>query len=236
MVVAIHQPNFFPWLGYFNKLARADIFVFLDDVAYPKSGHSMGSWCNRVKVLIQGRGAWIRIPVIREHGTQLIKDVKIDNRRDWRRIVLRTIENNYKKSSYFDENWEWLKKLINFEAETLSEYNIQNIMEIASRLGFSPKYVLQSEMHTENVSTDLLIEITKKVGADTYLCGGGAKGYQEDKKFHENRISLTYQGFEHPIYAQMKTTAFVPGLSIIDAFLHCGIAKTSRMLSSRHER
>jgi hypothetical protein len=69
---AIHQPNFFPWLGYFDKINRADVFVFLDQVAYPKSGSSMGSWCNRVKINIAGVASWISCPVVREHGPQSI--------------------------------------------------------------------------------------------------------------------------------------------------------------------
>ena len=67
-VCAIHQPNFFPWLGYFEKIKRADVFVFLDHVHYPKSGNSMGSWTNRVKINISAHAKWISCPVVREHG------------------------------------------------------------------------------------------------------------------------------------------------------------------------
>ena len=69
ILVAIHQPNFFPWLGYFDKIRRADFFILLDDVQYPKTG--AGSWSNRVKVMINGEGRWLTAPVDRSfHGTR----------------------------------------------------------------------------------------------------------------------------------------------------------------------
>ncbi len=68
MICAIHQPNFFPWLGYFDKISRADVFVFLDVVDYPKSGSSMSSWVNRVMLKVGSQKTWVRCPVVREFG------------------------------------------------------------------------------------------------------------------------------------------------------------------------
>jgi hypothetical protein len=81
-LVAIHQPNFFPWLGYFDKLARADVFILLDDAQYPKTG---GTWSNRVQLLINEKPAWVTVPVVRSyHGVRQIREMRIDEQRPWR--------------------------------------------------------------------------------------------------------------------------------------------------------
>ncbi len=92
MICAIHQPNFFPWLGYFDKINRADVFVFLDDVAYPKSGSGMGSWCNRVKLSIQNQSKWVSCPVKRETGQQIIKNVVMAEGKIWREKFLKSLK------------------------------------------------------------------------------------------------------------------------------------------------
>src|SRR3989304_9812833 len=98
VIVAIHQPNFFPWLGYFNKIVRADLFLVMDNAQFPKKG---GTWCNRVKLLIGGKADWMTMPVVRSYpGVRLIKDMKIDNAMPWRAKLLKTIQNNYSRAPF----------------------------------------------------------------------------------------------------------------------------------------
>ena len=227
-MVAIHQPNFFPWLGYFDKINRADIFVFMDEVAYPKSGNSMGSWLNRVSILVQGKAVWIGCPVIREHGVQIIKDVII-NSLNWREKLLKTILYNYSKAIYFDETITWLKPLIMNPEENLSDYNTSSILKICDLLGIKTRFIRQSELNTSCASTELLIEIVKKVDGHSYLCGGGASGYQEDEKFNKAGVGLLYQNFKQPSYHQMGKE-FIAGLSCIDLFMNCGIEESARLV------
>ncbi len=230
-VVAIHQPNFFPWLGYFDKINRADVFVFMDDVAYPKSGS--GTWTNRVKILIQGNSKWLTCPVIREHGVQAIKEVKIDYSQDWQEKILKTIKYNYAKAPFFKETITWLEPLIMDTEELLAEYNIKNILAICALLGINSSFVRQSELNTNQASTDLLIEIVEKVGGQAYLCGGGASGYQNDELFGVVGQELIYQEFNHPVYKQFSTNNFIEGLSIIDSLMNVGINGTKELLNCR---
>jgi len=225
--VAIHQPNFFPWLGYFDKISKCDIFVFMDDVAYPKSGSSMGTWTNRVRLLVQGQLMWINCPVIREHGIQLIKNVKINNTNRWRVKLIKTISYNYGKSLYFNEMIDWITDMIEFDSGDLATYNINNIKEICKKIGIEKTFVRQSELKidTDNNATDLLIGIVKAVGGNEYICGGGASGYQEDEKFGTANIKLSYQNFVHPEYRQNNSKEFNPGLSIIDYLMNCGCSE-----------
>ena len=221
-LIAIHQPNFFPWLGYFDKINRADYFIFLDDVPYPKSGNSMGSWCNRVKVSIQGRPAWVSCAVKREPGVQIIRSVCLDDGRPWRSRLLRTLHMNYRKSPYYSEASAYLEALIRFDTDNLSEFNRHAIQSICELFGITTRFVLQSQLETSSSSNALLVELVRKVKGKAYLCGGGAGGYQDDKMITDAGIEVVYQEFRPQPYS--PADPFLPGLSIIDYLMSCGLS------------
>ncbi len=227
--VAIHQPNFLPWLGYFDKIAMADVFILMDNVQFPKTGG--GVWANRVMVLEGGRAIWITVPVVRNyHGLRLIKDMEVDSSKRWRRKMLKTIEYNYRRCTHFEEQWEFVSTLLDYESGNLSDFNVHAITALTNRLGLdSTKLVLGSSLEVEGKGTELLISMTKAVGGSAYICGGGAGGYQEDELFAEAGIKLIYQDFKHPEYDQGRAE-FTPGLSVIDALFHIGAEATGRLL------
>jgi hypothetical protein len=233
MIVSIHQPNFFPWIGYFNKIFRADIFVLLDDVQLPRKG--AGSWVNRAKILVKGEEAWITVPIVRKHHSlQLIKDTAIFNATRWRRKIIKTIDFNYRRSQYYNEFRDSLIELINYPSNNISTYNYHNILSISKSLGVDErKFVLSSNLNVTGKATQLLVNITKAVGGDAYMCGGGADGYQQDDLFEKEGIQLIYQHFDHPEYQQVKAISFIPGLSIIDALMNSGINGTKKMLQQQ---
>jgi hypothetical protein len=213
-VCAIHQPNFFPWLGYFDKIRRADVFVFMDDVAYPKSGSGTGSWVNRVKFLINGAPAWFGCPIRRESGVQLIRNVRIDDTQPWRRKLLRMLEVNYRKTRNYAEAMALFEPLVAFETDDLARFNMHAIRSICEYLGIVADFRVQSELATQAHSTDLLIEIAKTAGAGVYLCGDGAQDYQDDGKIEASGLKLVRQNFVPQPYGSPGD--FVPGLSVID--------------------
>lgn len=213
-ICAIHQPNFFPWLGYFDKIRRADMFVFLDNVAYPKSGSGSGSWVNRVRIPIHNTPAWITCPIRREHGTQTIRNVHIDDAQPWRRKLLRTLDINYRRAINYTHIMPMLEELVMFDTDKLCQFNLHAIMMICQHLGIESNFILQSELATQKASTALLVELTTKVGADTYLCGGGAGEYQEDEMFVQHGVKLRYQNYVPVVYGDAKR--FIPGMSVID--------------------
>ena len=213
-VVAIHQPNFFPWLGYFDKIRRADLFVFLDDVAYPKSGSGMGSIVNRVRIDINGEGRWIGCPLVREPGEQRIRTVRIDDGRDWRGKALRSIECSYGRARNFAQIFPIVRELMACDAPLLADFNISVVTRLSRMLGYGTQFVRQSELGVDGKSTELLVNITKAVGADAYMCGGGATGYQQDALFASHGLGLVYQDFTPSPYGD--PAGFIPGLSIID--------------------
>ena len=229
MIVAIHQPNFFPWLGYFNKIAKSEVFVFMDDVQYPMTGK--GCWVNRVKMVISGQERWVTCPIKRQRSKMLIKDIAMDVGSDWKVKTVRAIEHSYKKAPHFNESWKEIKKMILADECNLSKYNIQTIKLICKLLKITaPRFIIQNGLQTGERSTRLLIEIVKKVKGDTYLCGGGASGYQVDNIFAGD-VKLIYQDFNHPVYEQFNTKEFVKGLSIIDCIFNIGAEQARKIVS-----
>jgi hypothetical protein len=228
-IVAIHQPNFFPWLGYFDKILRAHVFILLDDVQFSKTG---GTWVNRVRILVNGKAAWVTIPIVRSyHGVRKINEMEINDTTAWREKLLRTVQMNYARAPFFGQVFPLLKEWLGFSSKWLCEFNLNaiygliNILELADT-----EVVLQSSLHVDAKATDLLVELIKTVDGSTYLCGGGAEGYQEDEKFAQVGLSLEYQNFNHPPYVQKGVAEFVPGLSVLDALMHCGVEGTQQIL------
>jgi WbqC-like protein family len=215
MLVAIHQPNFFPWLGYFDKIWRADLFIVLDAVAYPRSGSGgMGSWTNRVRLGLQGQPHWITCPIRRMPLGTAIRDVQIDDSRPWRSKLIRTLEMNFKQSATVERARHLLDPLLLDPETNLASFNIAAITAIAGHLGLTTPLIRQSSLNWSGQGTELLISLVKGVGGTAYLAGGGASGYQEDHLFAEAGIKLVYQNFQPRPYGQHDN--FLPGLSVID--------------------
>lgn len=221
-IVAIHQPNFFPWIGYFDKIVRSDIFIFLDHVQFQKTG---GTWSNRVKVLMGGEVRWITAPVIRAfHGVRSIAEIEFQNDNPWRAKLLKSIASSYSKAPFFAEAMTFLEPLILNPEKNLAAYNIAAITAITQSVGIEKeKFRRSSDFQPDEQSSRMLISLTRAVGGDIYMCGGGATGYQEDTLFAEEGLGLLYQDFQHPVYSQFTKHDFFPGLSIIDALMHCGV-------------
>lgn len=231
-IVAIHQPNFFPWLGYFDKIARSDIFVLFDDVQYPKTG---GAWCNRVKLTIAGEARWVTATIDRSyHGTRTIREMYFARGTPWRAKTFRTLEANYGRHPHYDECMAVVESLLNHPEENIAAFNVHAIAEICRALNLdSGKLHLSSELSHIGSSNELLCSITRAVGGQVYMYGGGADGYQDDSVFANAEIELMPQAFVHPVYPQHRSTRFVPGLSVIDAVMNIGWAETTKLLVGR---
>jgi len=228
-IVAIHQPNFFPWLGYFDKIARCDLFVFLDDVQYTKTG---GSWSNRVRLLVARQPRWVGAAIVRNyHGVRAIREMEFRADIPWREKMLKTIDANYAKCIHFEEAMEVLEPLIMNSEPNMAEYNCHAVRRLAEALDISTPMVRSSAIgYGDSVGTARLIDIVRATGGQAYLCGGGASGYQEDALFDQAGIALIYQNFRHPEYLQRGSTGFVKGLSVMDAMFNMGLAGTRRLL------
>lgn len=233
MICAIHQPNFFPWLGYFDKIARSDVFVFLDHVDYEKSGHSMQSITNRVTIIGGNR---IHCPVIREHGPQLIDSVIINSDQAWQLEVLNKLERIYSKAPFKYETVAFVRELLEYPTSSLSQLNINAITRICSEIGLRTRLLKQSDLNVNGHSNELLINIIKTTDCTEYIHGKGGNKYQDSGMFENAGIRLVPQNFEPWHYQQGDLVEFDKGLSIIDALFWMGIEETGQMIRKKAGR
>jgi WbqC-like protein family len=222
MIVSIHQPNYFPWLGYFDKLSKADIFVYLDHV--PVRTTTCG-FVKRVNMISGGAKQWATIPLVRHETSELIKihDIKIDVSQQKYGDSYKKWKQTYQKAPFAREVDEVLSKFYDHESLFLSERNIDTNELIRERLGLEPKKVLKSSsLGCTKSNNDLMLEITEKVGGKVYLSGTGAADYQNGEAFAKQNKQLEYRLYKHPEYIQFNTPEFVSGMSIIDAVANIG--------------
>lgn len=220
-LVAIHQPNFFPWLGYFDKIARADVFIVLDHVQYPKT---KGTWGNRVQLLIGGQARFATMPVRRDyHGVRSSAEMRTSSDTPWREDLLKTLRANYGRAEHFARTFPIIEPLVLNPSDNLADYNLHAIRTLCVHLRLDVgKLVLSSPFGLTTQATDLLIDLVRAVGGDAYLSGNGATGYQDPEKYAQAGIDLIFQPFRHPVYPQGRVATFTPGLSCLDALFHCG--------------
>ncbi len=231
MIMAMHQPNYIPWLGYFYKMYKSDVFVLLDVVQFPR-GQSFAAR-NRIKTA-QG-AVYLTVPVSipkNRQGKALYTEVQFANQK-WKKKHLKTIELSYKRAPYFEEVFPWLEAEI-LKAETLIDLNIGLILKIKEFLQIKTRLVLLSEiLKSFGQKTQLIIDICKALQCDTYLSGtGGGKEYNDETLLNQHGISLIYSNFKHPTYQQLWG-AFIPNLSIIDLLFNHGAQSREILVSSR---
>jgi hypothetical protein len=220
-LVAIHQPNFLPWLGFFDKLAKADHFILLDSVPLQLTG---GNYTNRVKMMVNASPDWITMPLRRGHEARAqINQAEIVEQSNWRRKARRTIEQSYAKAPFFELAMAIVSKVLDQPTILLSEINITGILAIANALGVSTEKISRSsDLKVEGRSNELLANLVEAVGGNAYLAGHGASGYQDDEIFAKRSIAVCYQRYTPLPYRQMGHSEFVPGLSAVDALMNCG--------------
>lgn len=230
-IIAIHQPNLFPWLGFFNKIQCSDCFVFLDQVV---NNSRTAIYAKRVKIISNGAEYWLTIPLKNKKNEVFvpINSMEIDNPKFIASKHLKTIELNYKKAPFFKEVFEYIVNFYEHPSPLIAERNIDFIVAVAKKFNIKKKFVKSSELNCEKKSTELLIEIVKKLNGAIYLSGDGAEGYQEKGLYEKNGLGLSFMNFKHPVYNQLNTKQFIKGLSIIDAMMNIGIKETGNILVS----
>jgi len=228
MRVAIHQPNYIPWLGYFYKMAKSDIFVLLDDAL-----HSKGSITNKNIVKTPNGALTLIVPLSTKEVK--LKEVLICNDGKWNKKHWRIIHDSYRKAPFFDKYSDIFAQVFSSEYETLCELNITLIEKIRQSLGIKTKLVVASDLEGDfGKGSDRNMNICRHLGGDTYLSGLGARKYNDEVAFKETGIDLVYSDFEHPVYPQLWGE-FVPNLSIIDFLFSCGEKSLEILLGDSEE-
>ncbi|MFA4911540.1 MAG: WbqC family protein [Desulfobacteria bacterium] len=215
MIVAIHQPQYLPWLGYFDKIEKTDIFVILDNVQYKKN-----EWQNRNRIKTANGWQWLTVPV-QYKFPERIDQVKINNRIDWKRKHLNAIVINYGRSLYFNKYRSFFEGVYSQEWEYLVDINVCLINFLIKALGINTETLMASKLRLREDPTDRLIDICKEVGANTYLAGKDGRNYMDIEKFEKENIKVIFQDFQHPIYNQLFGE-FESYMSVIDILFNYG--------------
>ena len=225
-VCSIHQPNFFPWLGFFDKIKKSDIFVFMDNVERP---HSHGSWVNQVMLNYNNNAKFFTAPISRQKSREMnslmIKDAYFDENQNWRAKMLKMLKINYSKSKNYLAIIDFIELIIMNPESNIANYNINAIEQISKLLKINTTFIRQSEIINVNnnlSATPLIVNIIKNINVKKYICGNGyAK--QQDELFKEANIELIYQNFIPKPYGNPEK--FIPGLSIIDYMMNESITE-----------
>ncbi len=233
MKIAIHQPNYLPWLGFFYKIFLADIFVFHDAVRYSKS-----SYTQRTLIRKDNHGTdvqWLGFS-IRNSTQPLIRDKLFVNRKRDLKRHHRKFYYLYAGRPYFEEfNSFFSEYLVNAGHNKLAESNIQMILAICELLGIQRRFVRSSDLKLAGSREELNIGICKTLGATTYLSGVGAKKYQSSHSFIRAGIDLRYVDVHVLFRRELRPIGMenhLPGLSIVDAWVNIGLAGILKLFSS----
>jgi hypothetical protein len=230
ITVAIHQPNYIPWMGYFYKIVNSDVFVFLDDVEISNSGRT---YVRRAELMGPDNSKrWLTQPITVTQDRKIINSTL--SNKDWADSHLNIINERYRKSSCFNNVFNDIISIYESVSKfsSLSEVNINLINLIADHLIITCDFYRLSDMEVYSHSDDRLIDIVKIFSKNgIYLSGAGGANYQNTEKFINAGLGIKYTNFNHPHYQQWSNNNFQPGLSILDPIFHLGWEKTSILLS-----
>ena len=214
-IIAIHQPNYLPWLGYFYKIYQSDIFVFLDDVQYSNKGMH-----NYTYIKTSNGSYRLKYPVFQKFGDK-IYEVRAKDELGWKQKHLELISFNYKKAKFFKEVFDDYSNIIMQEYDNIVDLNISFIKYFSKKLGIDREFVLSSGLDVGLNKTMKIIEICKTLGGNIYYSGTGARSYQNSEDFEKNGIELKYSVFSPVEYPQLWND-FQSNVSAIDYFMNCG--------------
>lgn len=226
-VVVIHQPDFMPYMGFFDRLVHSDVYVVLDQVQFEKN--SKDKWTNRDQIKTKDGARWITVGVKKSSRDALINQVELSEEHDWRNRHLNMIKENYRNAPYFYEIYPIIEEIYRYKSDKLVDFNMNALEKVLSILDISIGIVYASSLGVKGHSNQLLINIIKQLDCKYYLSGVGAKAYCDEKLFQEEGIKIMWQDYKHPIYEQ-QYEGFIPYLSILDVLFNCGIVKTQKII------
>ena len=227
MKLAIHQPNYLPWPGYFHKMEYVDLFLILDTVQYMKHEYD-----NRCKIKTPEGEQWLTVPVSSPNLGTPINKVMLAMDADIWRYNWKPLKNNYSKSPFFEEYKDELHEIYGKKWDRLIDLNLKLIETVRNWLGIKTRLKFASELpETTLKGTELILSHCRELKADEYLSGMGGKNYLEQEQFDNDNIRLEFQNYTPVVYPQ-RFGDFVPNLSVIDLLFNCGKDSLSRIMGN----
>jgi hypothetical protein len=216
MRLAAHQPQYLPWLGYFDKIARVDRFVLLDTVQYKKN-----EWQNRNRIRGAAGWHWLTVPV-HFRFPMTIREVRVDDGVAWRRKHREALRQAYARAPHRERILTALDALLNEPIGDLATLNIETVRLLGTMLGVTTPVTIASTITGIPDGPDArLIALCRHFGCDTYLAGSGGRDYMDLDAWTTAGITVEFQEYRHPVYPQ-GLPGFEANLSAVDALMHLG--------------
>ena len=220
MMLSAHQPAYLPWLGYLDKIASADVFVFLDDVQFEKN-----SFINRNRIKTSQGAQWLTVPVrMKGHMYATLLNTSMDDSQPWRRKHLAAVALNYRKARFFDYAYPRLEVLLGAATQDLADFCWEQLRFWVAEFCIATRLVRQSQAPVEGTKSELVLNLCLQQGADAYLSGKLGRDYLDLASFEARGIDVRFQQFNPQPYPQLWG-AFEPGLSVLDYWMNCGPGK-----------
>ncbi len=215
--VAIMQPNYLPWRGYFSLISQADTFVWLDNVQYTKN-----DWRNRNQIFTRSGKQWLTIPVQTKGLKTLIKDVKVADKR-WNIKHWKAIRQNYSKARFYPENKDFFEELFrNSNYEFLLDICCLFVSEISSHLGLDSNFMFASEIESSEEKNERLLDICSELNASQYISPPASKAYIDESLFRDRGIELSFLDYSKlEVYPNFHSHKDIY-LSVIDLIFNIG--------------
>lgn len=220
MIVSIHQPNYLPWLGFFDKIKQSDIFVVFDNVQFPRGKNHFG---HRNLIRTNADSKWLTVPLVGKSEMKNFNEIEI-NYNGWNEEHLRLIKVFYGKASYFTDYYSDIESIFLKTYTNLHELNTELILYFLKVLEINTKVVLCSDICPNEITgNERILYLLKELGATKYISGTGpgSMRYIDEQEFKNNNIELVWQHYDHPTYKQLYKP-FLPYMSIVDLIFNEG--------------
>lgn len=227
MNIVISQPMYFPWVGMFEQIALADVFVFYTDVQYSK-----GSFTNRVQIKTQTGTSWMTVPLENLKLGQRIDEVAVKPIGDWKPRHLALLRQALGDAPFFEDAEELLQQLPDSESATIADVSSASMLAVCGYFGLDKKtrFVGIDELGIGGKSSERVLNVVKALSGDCYITGHGASNYLDHEMFEEAGVAVEYMDYQCTPYPQFHGP-FTPFVSVLDLIAHCGRDGISRIHS-----
>ena len=221
MIVSIMQPAYMPWLGYFDRIAKSDVHVVLNDVTMDKS--SKTKFANRNKIRTQQGWAWLTVPLksFSQSSRVLINEIEIAPDNNWREKHLKTLHFNYSNSVYYSDYSTYFESFYKEKWSSLEPMLLESTRFLLNTLNLNTPLIPSTELSVMSKKSNLILDICRNISATTYLSGPFGRHYLDKDTFERAGIELQFHDYFHPTYEQLYD-GFEPYMSILDLLFNHG--------------
>jgi hypothetical protein len=204
----IHQPDFLPWLGFFDKISFADQFIVLDDVQFSRRG-----WTHRDKIDIGGKIRWLTVPVKKTNYDQTINKIEISYDNDWIDYHFNILQESYKNEKNYKRFVKELFEIYEKKFSLLIDFNFELLKLIISKMKIKTKILFSSDFNISSKNSDKIIDLLEITKSNNYITGKPSLNYLDLDKFFKKKIQIEIYNFDFKKYENKKINL---DLSVID--------------------